>query len=199
MGIFQGKEWSWAGLNVHTFRFSGKDSPWFYAISLEKRIRHLCWQYTLAWKQRNIFSPHQCPTQGVLRLPECETHHSSICGNVMPSIKDAQMAANFGDYMRYQLSIIRKLAPNASILFIGPSDMSVKRGTDYVTTFFWRKRETQLKKRPLITTAPFWYVRLYGRTQQHAAVGGSEAGSYRLHTPPVLRAQEKLPLCSTQH
>lgn len=54
-------------------------------------------------------------------------------GNTIPNILDDKMAANFGEFLRAQINSIRKIAPNVSILVIGPADMSVKEGENYVT------------------------------------------------------------------
>ena len=52
-------------------------------------------------------------------------------GNSLPYIKTKEQADAFGTYLRAQINIIKKLAPQASILVIGPADMSVKIGTEY--------------------------------------------------------------------
>ena len=67
-------------------------------------------------------------------------------GNAMPAIKDAAGAVTYGNYIKYQLSIIKKLAPDASILFIGPSDMSTKVGTNYVTLPYLEETRNAIKK-----------------------------------------------------
>ena len=54
-------------------------------------------------------------------------------GNALPYIKTKEQADNFGLYLKVQIATIKKLAPQASVLVIGPADMSVKEGADYVT------------------------------------------------------------------
>ena len=44
-----------------------------------------------------------------------------------------EQADNFGTYLKAQILTIKKLAPEASILIIGPADMSVKVGANYET------------------------------------------------------------------
>jgi lysophospholipase L1-like esterase len=54
-------------------------------------------------------------------------------GNSLPYITTKEQADNFGGYIKAQINTIKKIAPDASILVIGPADMSVKEGTEYVT------------------------------------------------------------------
>jgi lysophospholipase L1-like esterase len=77
-------------------------------------------------------------------------------GNALPSIKDATMAANYAGYLRGQINIIKKMAPNASIIFIGPADMSVKEGTDYITHPQLEATRDGIKKVALETGCAFF-------------------------------------------
>jgi lysophospholipase L1-like esterase len=77
-------------------------------------------------------------------------------GNVLPSIKDPAMAVNYGNYIRYQISIIKKLAPQASIIFVGPSDMSIKSGTEYVTYPYLEATRDAIKKAVLESDCAFF-------------------------------------------
>lgn len=47
-------------------------------------------------------------------------------GNSVPYLKKPQSISNYGKQMARQISYMKRLAPNASILFIGPSDMATK-------------------------------------------------------------------------
>jgi lysophospholipase L1-like esterase len=77
-------------------------------------------------------------------------------GNALPSIKDATMAANYAGYLKGQINIIKKMAPNASIIFIGPADMSVKEGTSYVTHPQLEATRNGIKKAALETGCAFF-------------------------------------------
>ncbi len=46
-------------------------------------------------------------------------------GNVMPMIDSEEKAKQYGDYINYQLKIIKSIRPEVPVLFVGPSDMSV--------------------------------------------------------------------------
>ena len=67
-------------------------------------------------------------------------------GNSLPAIENEEMAVNYSNYIKYQISLLKKMAPHASILFIGPSDMSIKKGTEYVTYQYLESMRDALKK-----------------------------------------------------
>ncbi|MBK7668004.1 MAG: hypothetical protein IPJ32_12110 [Sphingobacteriaceae bacterium] len=89
---------------THEFKFSGYDSPDFYAVSLEGG-------------------------KGVM-VDNMGLRGSS--GTFFNQINYGQLK-QFYDYLNVKLIILQFGAPGASILLIGPSDMSVKEGTEYVT------------------------------------------------------------------
>jgi len=122
------------GSDNHVFKFAGKDSPDFYAISLEGNDGVLVDNIGLRGSSGTFF--HLINREQLKQFYDYLNVKLIILqfgGNTLPAITDTVMARNFADYMRYQISIIRKVAPAASILFVGPSDMSVKNGTDYIT------------------------------------------------------------------
>jgi len=138
------------GSNVHTFKFTGKDSPDFYAVSLESNTGVMVDNIPLRGSSGTFFhliNPAQLKT--FYDYLNVKLIILQFGGNAMPAIKDAAGAANFGTYMRYQLSVIKKLAPSASIIFVGPSDMSVKQGSDYVTCPYLEETRDAIRKAAL--------------------------------------------------
>ena len=135
------------GSNTHTLKFSGRDSPDFYALSLEGDNGVMVDNIALRGSSGTFF--HQI-NAGQLKQFYDHLNVKLIIlqfgGNAMPAIKDASMAANFAGYMKYQIATVKKLAPGASILFIGPADMSIKQGTDYVTYPYLEDMRNALKK-----------------------------------------------------
>lgn len=134
-GAFRVKEYN-VGLGslVHQFKFSGKDSPDFYAISLESDNGVMVDNIALRGSSGTFY--HQVNFTQMKQFYDYLNVKLIILqfgGNALPGIKDATMATNYAGYLRGQIAIIKKLAPQASIIFIGPADMSVKDGTDYVT------------------------------------------------------------------
>jgi len=135
------------GSPTHEFRFKGLDSPDFYGISFEGNSGIMVDNLPLRGSSGTFF--HQ------INAAQLRTFYSLLNvkliilqfgGNAMPAIKDASGATNYGSYIRYQLSVIKKLAPDASILFVGPSDMSIKSGTSYVTIPYLEETRNAIKK-----------------------------------------------------
>lgn len=173
--------------NNHRFKFVGRDSPDFYAISLESDNGIMVDNIPLRGSSGTFF--HQINAAQLKSFYDYLNVKLIILqfgGNVLPSVKDATMAANYGDYFRYQLSIVKKLAPDASILFIGPADMSVKQGTSYVTTPFLEETRDAIKKAVLDNGAAYFdmYDCMGGRNSMPIWVEQKMAATDYIHFSP---------------
>ena len=119
---------------LHEFKFKGKDSPDFYGISLESSKGVMVDNFGLRGSSGTFFNQINF---GQLKSFYDYLNTKLIIlqfgGNSLPYIKTKEQATNFGLYLKAQIAIIKKVAPQASILVIGPADMSVKEGADYVT------------------------------------------------------------------
>ena len=107
-------------------------------------------------------------------------------GNVMPGIKSEKMAINYANYLRNQISIVKKAAPNASIIFIGPADMSVKEGTDYVTHPYLESTRDAIKKVALESDCAFFdmYDCMGGKNSMPTWVEQKIAATDYIHFSP---------------
>lgn len=54
-------------------------------------------------------------------------------GNTLPYIEDKERAYKYGGWMASQIRYLKRMNPNTDFVLIGPSDMSIKEGTKYVT------------------------------------------------------------------
>lgn len=147
-GVMRIKEYAAGnGSYTHSFKFRGKDSPDFYAVSLESDNGIMVDNIALRGSSGTFF--HRINNAQLKQFYDYLNVKLIILqfgGNALPAINDAEMAVNYANYIRYQLSLIKKMAPRASILFIGPSDMSIKQGTDYVTYPYLETLRNALKK-----------------------------------------------------
>jgi lysophospholipase L1-like esterase len=107
-------------------------------------------------------------------------------GNALPAIKDSTMAANYAGYLRGQLTILKKVAPEASILFIGPSDMSIKEGTEYVTYPYLEDMRDAIKKTVLESGCAFFdmYDCMGGKNSMAGWVDQKLAAADYIHFSP---------------
>lgn len=157
-GTFRVKEYN-VGLGSldHKFKFKGKDSPDFYALSLESDGGVMVDNIALRGSSGTFY--HQINGGQMKQFYDYLNVKLIILqfgGNALPAIKDATMAANYAGYLRGQINIIKKLAPQASIIFIGPADMSVKEGTNYVTHPQLEATRDGIKKVALETGCAFF-------------------------------------------
>jgi len=157
-GSFRVKEYN-VGLGSlnHQFKFSGKDSPDFYAVSLESNTGIMVDNIALRGSSGTFY--HQ------LNMSQMKQFYNYLNvkliilqfgGNALPAIKDGTMAVNYAGYLKGQISIIKKMAPQASIIFIGPADMSVKDGTEYVTHPYLETTRDAIKKAVLESGCAFF-------------------------------------------
>jgi lysophospholipase L1-like esterase len=175
------------GSYTHRFVFRGLQSPDFYALSLESKKGVMVDNIAMRGSSGTFF--HQID-EAQMKLFYKYLNVKLIIlqfgGNTIPALKDSVMAANYGEYIRYQLRIIRKLAPFASILFIGPADMSVKVGIDYETYPLLEPTRDAIKKAVLESGSAFFdlYDCMGGKNSMPAWVEAKLAGADYTHFSP---------------
>ncbi len=187
-GYFRVREYEvMPGSNTHTFKFTGKDSPDFYGISLESPTGVMVDNIALRGSSGTFF--HQINAAQLKQFYEYLNTRLIILqfgGNAMPAIKDATMAVNYANYLRGQISILKKVAPQASILFIGPSDMSIKEGTEYVTYPYLEELRDAIKKAVLESDCAFFdmYDCMGGKNSMAGWVEQKLAATDYIHFSP---------------
>lgn len=134
-GNFNVKEFSLKqGALLHEFKFKGKDSPDFYGVSLEGGKGVMVDNFGLRGSSGTFFNQiNYGQLKNFFEYLNAKLIILQFGGNSLPYITTKEQADNFGGYIKAQINTIRKIAPEASILVIGPADMSVKEGTEYVT------------------------------------------------------------------
>lgn len=134
-GNFNVKEFNLnQGALLHEFKFKGKDSPDFYGVSLEGSKGIMVDNFGLRGSSGTFFNQiNYGQLKNFYDYLNAKLIILQFGGNSLPYITTKEQADNFGGYLKAQIATIKKLAPQASILVIGPADMSVKEGTEYVT------------------------------------------------------------------
>ncbi len=145
------------GALLHEFKFKGKDSPDFYGVSLEGDKGVMVDNFGLRGSSGTFFNQINF---GQLKQFYDYLNAKLIIlqfgGNALPYITTKEQADNFGSYLKSQINTIKKLAPQASILVIGPADMSVKQGTEYVTHPQLENLRDAIKKAAFDTDCAFF-------------------------------------------
>lgn len=175
------------GSRRQEFRFSGNDSPDFYALSLEGGTGVMVDNIAMRGSSGTFF--HLVDAAQMRSFYEHLNVRLVILqfgGNALPAITDTTKARNYAGYMRYQVALVKKLAPRASILFVGPADMSVKKGTVYVTHPLLESVRDHLRREMLAAGCAYFdmYGAMGGRNSMPVWVEEDLAGSDYTHFSP---------------
>ena len=142
---------------LHEFKFKGKDSPDFYGLSLEGGKGVMVDNMGLRGSSGTFFNQINFG-----QLKQFYDHLNTkliilqFGGNTLPYITTPEQTVQFGNYLKSQILTIKKLAPQASILVIGPADMSVKVGTEYETHPQLENLRDAIKKTAFETNCAFF-------------------------------------------
>ncbi|MFN8230762.1 MAG: GDSL-type esterase/lipase family protein [Bacteroidia bacterium] len=171
----------------HHFKLYGKDSPDFYGISLEGDNGVIVDNIALRGSSGTFF--HLVNNSQLKQFYDYLNVKLVILqfgGNVLPSLKTVENANNYADWMRGQISTLKKLVPNASIIFIGPSDMSVKEGTEYITHPMLEPLRDALKKVTLESDCAYFdmYDCMGGKNSMPSWVDQNYAAKDYIHFSP---------------
>jgi lysophospholipase L1-like esterase len=145
------------GALLQEFKFRGKDSPDFYGVSLEGSKGVMVDNFGLRGSSGTFFNQINF---GQLKQFYDYLNAKLIIlqfgGNSLPYITSKEQADGFGNYLKSQILIIKKLAPQASILVVGPADMSVKVGAEYQTHPQLENLRDAIKKSAFDTDCAFF-------------------------------------------
>lgn len=103
-------------------------------------------------------------------------------GNAIPHIESAEEADEYGSWLGSQIVTLKKLCPDAPVILIGPSDMSIKEGTTWVTRPWVEETNMALKKHALANGAAYFDL--------YTAMGGRNSMVSWVETDPPLAAPD---------
>ncbi|MFN3918173.1 MAG: hypothetical protein ACK4K0_10570 [Flavobacteriales bacterium] len=104
-------------------------------------------------------------------------------GNALPHLKDSVATVRYANWFGSQLKTLKRLKPGAAVIVIGPSDMSVKDGEDFITYPLLPYLITQMKKATFDAGAAYWdiYAAMGGENSMPAWVEKGLAGADYIH------------------
>ncbi|NQY66633.1 MAG: hypothetical protein HRT72_02765, partial [Flavobacteriales bacterium] len=79
-------------------------------------------------------------------------------GNALYNMKTEKACASYGTRFESNIRYLKKLNPKASVIIIGPSDMSIKEGVDWVTHPFLVKTRDAIKRAAFNTGSAYWDI-----------------------------------------
>lgn len=116
------------------FEFEGYDSPDFYAISLEDDYGVYVDNIALRGSSGDVFASSDA---GLLAKSYAnlgvDLFILEFGGNSVPYVNDEKSAKKMANYFKHHAMFLKSLVPDACIIVIGPSDMSIKLKDSYVT------------------------------------------------------------------
>lgn len=168
---------------VIRFEFEGSDSPDVYGLTLEGNSGVTVDNIAMRGASGVVFT--RMSRASFASMVGTEPVHLIIYqygGNTVPYIKDEEHAQQYARRVRRQIQRLKVLAPEAAIVMVGPSDMSRKEGTSYVTydAVPWVRNE--LRKVALSENVGFWDI--YG------AMGGLNSMPEWVSAKPPLAGQD---------
>jgi lysophospholipase L1-like esterase len=104
-------------------------------------------------------------------------------GNSAVAVKSEQGAKNYASWFKSQINVVKSVRPEAQIIVIGPSDMSMKEGEDYVTYPYMEAVIEQMKRAAHEAGAAYWdlYSAMGGRNSMPVWVEKGLAGEDYIH------------------
>ncbi|WKZ66438.1 MAG: GDSL-type esterase/lipase family protein [Flavobacteriales bacterium] len=183
-----------AGLLVREWRFesapkevtitmTGADSPDVFGISLEGRngvaMDNIAARGAAGYEFRRT-------DQGLLTAMYAELAPRLLIlqygGNVLPNLKSKEEAEQYGRFFGAQIARFKRMIPGVCVIVIGPSDMSVKDGADYVTRPWLEEVRDAMKAHALAQGAAFW--------DMYEAMGGRNSMVSWVQADPPLAAED---------
>ncbi|MGB0887747.1 MAG: hypothetical protein ACPGSL_06470 [Vicingaceae bacterium] len=166
-----------------TISFNGNDSPDIYGISLEGNNGIVMDNIPLRGSSGTIFTKQD----GTLLSNMYANLSPALIlmefgGNTIPYIKDEKGATSYGKWFKSQINFMKKRNPKAAIIVIGPGDMSVKEGTEFVTYPHLENVRDALKDAAISSGCVFW--------DMYEVMGGKNSMPKWVKAEPSLAASD---------
>jgi len=103
-------------------------------------------------------------------------------GNSMPFLKDDKACEKLAQNMKKNIDYIKSMIPNVTIIMMGPSDMSVKKGIEWKTYPLLAKARDELKKATHDAGGVYFDI--------YEAMGGENSMPIWVNAKPALAAKD---------
>ncbi len=169
-------------VNNVKIEFSGYDSPDIYAIDLSDVTGVETDNIGMRGSSGTFFTRmDRQHLQKMYRDLNVKLFILQFGGNVMPYVKDSAAVESYGRWFYSQLTALKRMAPDAAFVVIGPSDMSLKDGENYVTYPFLPLVRNALRDATVKAGCSFW--------DMYSAMGGyNSMPSWVRADPPLAGA-----------
>jgi lysophospholipase L1-like esterase len=103
-------------------------------------------------------------------------------GNVLPYIESPEQCKEYGNWFERHIKILKSMAPGVDVLVIGPADMSVKDGLDYISHPFIEHVRDAVRQASFNSGGAFW--------DMYEAMGGNNSMPVWVEMDPPLAAKD---------
>lgn len=166
-----------------TITLTGADSPDVFGVSLEGRsgvaMDNIAARGGAGYEFRKV---DQALSKAMYADLNVKLLILQYGGNVLPNIKSAEEAVQYGRFFGAQIARFKKMLPGVCVIVIGPSDMSIKEGEYYVTRPFLEDVRDAMKENTLKQGAVFW--------DMYTAMGGRGSMASWVEADPPLAATD---------
>ena len=166
-----------------TISFNGSDSPDVYGISLEGSNGVVMDNIPLRGSSGTIFSKQDATLLGNMYAAlSPNLIIMEFGGNTIPYTKSDDGAVKYGKWFKSQINYMKRRNPNAAIIVIGPGDMSIKEGTEFVTYPYLEAVRDAMKDAALNSGCVFW--------DMYEVMGGKNSMPKWVEAEPSLAASD---------
>jgi len=166
-----------------TITFNGSDSPDIYGISLEGYNGVVMDNIPLRGSSGTIFTKQNATLLGNMYANlSPNLIIMEFGGNTIPYIKSDKSAKDYGRWFKSQINFMKRRNPNAAIIVIGPSDMSIKEKTKYVTYPYLEAVRNAMKDATISSGCIFW--------DMYEVMGGKNSMPKWVNAEPSLAASD---------
>ena len=163
--------------------FKGGDSPDVYGISLEGSNGVVMDNIPLRGSSGTIFTKQDATLlSNMYASLSPNLIIMEFGGNTIPYLKNEKGALDYGNWFKSQINFMKRLNPNAAIIVIGPSDMSVKEKTEYVTYPYLESVRDAMKDAALSSGCLYW--------DMYEVMGGKNSMPKWVEADPPLAAKD---------
>ena len=141
------------------FEFSGENGPDIYGVSFEGNRGVVLDNIPLRGSSGTIFKKiEKDQLKAQYADMDIELFILQFGGNTVPYIENVEGAERYGRWFKSQISYLKSIVPEASIIVIGPSDMAHKVKDKFVSRPFLEDVRDALKNAAFESGCGFWDI-----------------------------------------
>lgn len=145
------------GVKHLQFVFEGEVSPEFYGLTLTNKTGISLDNVAMRGSSGTVFGRLDRESfDGMYKNLDPKIIIFQYGGNTVPYLKDSLAVRNYVGYLKNHVNWVRRSAPEASVLFIGPSDMATMINGELKSYALLPYLDEELKKGCLENNVAYW-------------------------------------------